>query len=125
MGGRLLDRFGESAILELGEGRFLRVIRDGHWSFPPASTNDLVDIFHLIRDGDPPYVEHDDEVIWSSSSSGEFSIASSFSDQQSIPVVSWSDLLWFKSWINKHSIYAWMVLHNGLKTRFFWHLEST
>lgn len=93
----------------MGESIFLNInqfIKDGHWSFPAASTNEVAEVFLLIRAGDSPCVKHEDEVIWSGSFSSDFSIASSLSDQHSTPAVAWSDFLWFKGSINKHSICA-------------------
>ncbi|XXG41599.1 hypothetical protein AAC387_Pa01g2035 [Persea americana] len=64
-----------------------------------------------------PSVDFCDEVVWSSSTLGDFSLKSTYRGTDQHIISSWCDLYWFKGRINKHCMTTWLALHNGLKTK--------
>lgn len=63
-------------------------------------------------------IEYNDQIIWTASEDGEFIISSALeilNVQQQPPT--WCNTLWFKGKVPKHSIYLWMAVNKGLKTK--------
>lgn len=59
----------------------------------------------------------EDTVVWAPAANGRFNLSDTYEflrkKKQPWP---WSDLVWFKNRINRHSFVAWIALRNGLKT---------
>lgn len=55
--GRLIDRFGQRAVYDLGLGKDISVgkfVVNGEWSLPSPTLTDLMDIFAMIRSTTKP-----------------------------------------------------------------------
>lgn len=92
-----------------------KIIRDGLWFWPHASTWELRDICNSLlsasRGGE-------DIVKWGTNNAGFFSIKKAWDIlRKRKPIVNWSNLLWFKCHTPKHSIILWLVIRNRLQTK--------
>lgn len=120
-GGRLKDVYGDRPSNDLGLGDKIainRFINDGRWSSPNPTSGQLMDILHLIHPKENPVIEYNGQISWTASEDGEFIISSAVEilNVQQQPS-SWCNTLWFKGKVPKHSIYLWMAINKGLKTK--------
>lgn len=58
-----------------------------------------------------------DEIIWSVTDSGEFSLKSAIVQNQSMYPAPWLEMIWFDGRFQKHALCLWMDIQKGLKTR--------
>lgn len=58
-----------------------------------------------------------DEIIWSVTDSGEFSLKSAIVQNQSMYPAPWLEMIWFDGRFQKHALCLWMDFQKGLKTR--------
>lgn len=89
-GGRLIYRFGRREFYGLSLGEVIKVnhfIRDGLWILPPATSNELIDIFDLIQSSALPSPGFEDEVIWKAAENGDFSLRSALTSNQAPPSI--------------------------------------
>lgn len=83
-----------------------------------VTTNELSDIFAMIRAVPLPSSEFSDEVVWTNSNDGGFSLRSALLSSNPFPnLLEWKELVWFKGHTGKHSMCAWMAICNALETR--------
>lgn len=113
-GGRIKDIYGDRPRSD--------IIENGVWKLPiPTSrrtSSHLKDTFQLIQAKENPSVAFTNQIIWTAVDNGQFSLQFAveiLNDHR--PVTTWFEVLWFKGMIPKHSIYLWMALQNGLKTK--------
>lgn len=119
-GGRLLDIYGDRPCYELGMGdrsKVCMVIENGIWNLLPQTPGHLMEIFQLIKSKENPSLVFDDQIIWTPSDNGHFSLRLAVKILHGQKPPPWYDMVWFKGMIPKHYLYLGMVIHKGLKTR--------
>ncbi|KAF8398863.1 hypothetical protein HHK36_014727 [Tetracentron sinense] len=103
----------------LGPSAFVdSLISNGHWHTPPASTWDLLQVWNAASRVQLRSRLSGDKIIWKPSSSGSFSIKSSWNALRTpYPLVDWGSLLWFPLNIKRHSFISWLALSDRLQTQ--------
>lgn len=91
-----------------------KVIKNGEWVWPPASSDQLVDIQSklslVIR-------KQEDEPRWLVSCKGVYSSAETWDFLRTKGVeVKWWKIIWFTSAIPRHSFMLWLACRNTLST---------
>lgn len=119
--GRLIDKYGNRPIYDMGMGAEIRVadvLSFNRWVFPFGSTHELQEIFQKAQNSVFPNDPHYDEVVWTASESGNFSMKHASVDlvthELQLPL---ANCVWFSGCIKKHSVCLWFAMRNGLKTK--------
>lgn len=85
--------------------------------WPPARSDDLVETECSLCDAIIPNPAQKDEVIWTQSSNGKFSISSPWNlFRHKAVVVDWHKLIWVSQRIPKQSFISWLTILNRLST---------
>lgn len=111
------DTFGDRTIYDLGLGRNVKVskfLNSGNWEFPHAPTHGIRDIFQVVLNSSFPFVQFEDEAIYTGTDHGSFTLASALFPREH-QLASWRDLIWFRGRISRHSSVAWMPSQMALK----------
>jgi hypothetical protein len=90
------------------------VITEGNWKWPPAQSDDVVEIQSQL-----PQLEFgkDDKPMWTSSTKGIYVSADTWEALRvKLPTVPWWRMIWFSLTIPKHAFILWLVARDGLTT---------
>lgn len=98
------------------ESKLCSVISNGSWNWPPARSEDLVEIQALLFDIQPSATE--DIVCWTLSASGHYHAGATWDWlREKSAVVLWHKLILFKYYSPRQSFIAWLAILNRLPTK--------
>lgn len=123
-GGRLKDCYGERAVYDLGMGSDITLhhfIQNNGWRFPTPTSISLIEIFQSIPNEVELWPDFNDEIVWTPEDHGKFTLKSAYQlvCRNCNQNLYWPSMIWFTGCIKKHSICAWMLLRERLKTKDF------
>ena len=118
--GPLYQKFGYRIVYDAAsnlKARMKEFIVNNDWVLPRAVSSDLV---HVINQWPAyrPSADREDEVIWTLSNDGEFSVKSVWERlRRRYPLVGWHNLVWHKDSIPRCSFICWLACRNRLRTK--------
>ena len=88
----------------------MSIIGNGDWKWPPARTIQLMELQSSMPGTLKPSMT-DDNVAWSLSRDGIYSIRSIWNEWRvHKPKVKWASLIWFQAHIPRVSMIVWMTI---------------
>jgi len=103
--GYLLETFGHRIVHDSGfplRSKLEVAIRNGEWNWPPARSDALVVIQSKLFEVD---IGDNDLAVWNANN-GQYTCADAWDKLREVhPAVGWWKLVWFPSYIPKHSFF--------------------
>ena len=93
------------------------IISNGQWTWPVANSPDLLILKQAIPITMAPMISSRDEVVWTSSRLGSFSIKEAWHSLRARhSLVAWHKLVWFPKAIPKCGFILWLAIRERLGT---------
>lgn len=118
--GPLYAKFGHRVLYDSGlpkEATVSLIIHNSRWAFPVTQTLELNEIRSALPILLPSKRNEIDQVKWSLTSNGQFTISSLWDKLRTpFPKVLWHNLVWFSGHIPKCSFITWLAIQSRLST---------
>ena len=119
--GPILPSLGDRVIYDSAlprDARVATIIRDGQWHWPVANSIELLTLKEAIPQSMIPNLSRRDNIRWTPSSTGAFSVKSSWiAIRFHRPQVHWHKLVWYPQNIPRASFILWLAIRQRLGTQ--------